>query len=294
MKMYKKNITILYVEDEDDVRQGYARTLTRVSKELFTASNGAEGLELYKEFRPDIVISDIKMPVMDGIDMAKAIVAINDEAHIIFTSAHSESAYLLEAIALQVQGYLLKPVQKKSLIKMIEKTALFIEAKEIIEQRAYMDGLTGVANRYKFEEVFTFELNRSIRHGNALSLAIVDIDNFKIFNDNFGHLIGDEVLIMLAQNMKENIRASDFFARWGGEEFVILFSNTKVEDAMLSAENFRCMVENIEHQSLGRITASFGLTQYKKNDTLKAMFDRADRALYLAKENGKNCVKSIV
>ena len=293
MNLRKKNITILYVEDEDDVREGYARALKRVSSELFIASNGAEGLELYKKHHPDIIISDIKMPILDGIDMAKAIKEINEEAYIIFTSAHSESAYLLEAISLQVEGYLLKPVQKKSLLKMLQKIVTLIEAKEIISQRAYMDGLTGVANRNRFEEVFEKELTRSRRYKDVFSLAIVDIDNFKNFNDTFGHLIGDEVLISLAQNIQKNLRASDFFARWGGEEFIILFINTKLEDAFSSSENFRMAIEELQHPSAGKITASFGLTQYREGDTLDSMFHRADGALYKAKEHGRNCVESI-
>ncbi len=294
MNVIKKNITILYVEDEDDVREGYARALSRVSKELFTASNGEEGLELYKEYHPDIVVTDIKMPVMDGIDMVKKIKDINEDAHIIFTSAHSESAYLLEAIVLQVDGYILKPVQKKPLLKMIGKVAMLIQAKEIIAQRAYMDGLTGVPNRNRFEEQFAFELSRSKRYGEPLSLAVVDIDYFKNFNDEFGHLVGDEVLIMLAQSIEQNLRESDFFARWGGEEFVILFNNTKLEDALTSAEHFRQIIETLECQNAGNVTASFGLTQYQDNDTLKSMFNRADKALYRAKLNGRNCVESIV
>lgn len=106
MTNYMQEVIILYVEDEDDVRDGYARALQRISKHLYTANNGLEGLELYKKVKPDIIISDIKMPKMNGLEMTKAIREIDENANVIFTTAHSESAYLLEAIELHAEGYL--------------------------------------------------------------------------------------------------------------------------------------------------------------------------------------------
>jgi len=136
MKDYTKEITILYVEDEDDVRDGYARALNRICNKLYLASNGLEGLELYKKYKPNIVVSDIKMPKMNGLDMAKRIKEIDPCVDIVFTTAHSESSYLLEAIELQVDGYLLKPVQKKSMVSLIKKLSKSITLeKENIEQR---------------------------------------------------------------------------------------------------------------------------------------------------------------
>jgi len=98
MHEYAKKITILYVEDEDDVREGYSRALKRISSELYTANNGVLGLELFKKYQPDIIVSDIKMPQMNGLDMVRAIKEIASDVKVIFTTAHSESAYLLEAI----------------------------------------------------------------------------------------------------------------------------------------------------------------------------------------------------
>ncbi|MDA3907869.1 MAG: response regulator, partial [Sulfurimonas sp.] len=136
MDNYTKELSILYVEDEKDVRESYDRALQRVSKNLFTADEGIEGLKLYKQHKPDIIISDIKMPNMDGLEMVKAIKDIDENANIIFTTAHSESAYLLEAIDLHVEGYLLKPVQKKSLLKIVQKLSRTIMLeKENKEQR---------------------------------------------------------------------------------------------------------------------------------------------------------------
>ena len=136
MDNYTKEVSILYVEDEKDVREGYARALQRVSQNLFTAEDGLEGLKLYEKHKPDIIISDIKMPNMNGLEMAKAIKEIDENANIIFTTAHSESAYLLDSIELHVEGYLLKPVQKKSLLKIFPTLSRTIMLeKENKEQR---------------------------------------------------------------------------------------------------------------------------------------------------------------
>ena len=132
-----ENIVILYVEDEDDAMEVYSRALKRVCTKLIIASNGEDGLELYKKYSPDIIITDINMPKMNGLDMAKAIKAIDDEANIIFTTAYSESHHFLEAINLQVEAYLIKPVSKNFLLSSIKKTIKNISLKRqiIIEHK---------------------------------------------------------------------------------------------------------------------------------------------------------------
>ena len=426
MEDYAKEITILYVEDEDDVREGYSRTLLRICKHLYTASNGEEGLELFVKHKPDIVVSDIRMPKMNGIEMAQEIKKRDIKNNIIFTSAHSEGSYLFDAIELQVEGYLLKPVQKNKMVELIKKlakniilekkneeqkqilqhimdakntlsavinkesisfasksflnlfgvksveefnqkfttpfdiflntegalskdkiekelskevclyqyveslektdriitlkdndiTKLFYiniskinqecclvnltditeieEEKKKIEKKVYIDGLTGVYNRNKFEEIFEYEAKKSRRYKRPFCVAILDIDHFKDFNDRYGHLIGDEILIMLANVMKNSIRESDLFARWGGEEFVILFNDTTLENAMALSNKFKNIIENLQHKTAGGITVSFGLTQFREDDTMKSFFQRADMALYEAKSSGRNCVKSLI
>jgi len=297
MSSYSNQITMLYVEDEDDVREGYTRALKRISKDLVTAQNGEIGLEKYKEFFPDMIVSDIKMPVMNGIDMIKAIKDINPEAKIIFTTAHSESGYLLEAIDIQVDGYLLKPVNKKALINLVEKVAKNIivekENKELkieLANMAYKDGLTGAFNRNKFQEVFEYEQKQSKRYSKPLSIAMFDIDYFKKLNDEYGHLVGDEILVNLTKIVTNEIRDTDLFARWGGEEFVILFNNTTYEDAISKSNSIKDIVQNTNHPIAGNITISFGVTQLKDDDILKSTLKRVDLALYEAKDAGRNCV----
>ncbi|MBC8238306.1 MAG: diguanylate cyclase [Helicobacteraceae bacterium] len=162
-----------------------------------------------------------------------------------------------------------------------------------IRKKAYIDGLTGVNNRNQFDENFEHELLRTKRYKRNLSLALIDIDHFKKFNDDYGHLIGDEVLIMLANDVKKKVRDADTFARWGGEEFVILFPETKKESAQIICEKLRKEIEGLKHPTAGSITVSIGVTSYLDGDTAQSLFRRCDEALYKAKENGRNQVSVV-
>lgn len=156
---------------------------------------------------------------------------------------------------------------------------------------AYYDALTGVYNRQKLYEVFEEEIQRSHRYGNPLSIALIDIDKFKSFNDLYGHLTGDEILIMVAENVNTQVRESDIFARWGGEEFVILFKETSAQKALIVSKKLKDEIQKTEHPTAGHITASFGITEYIAGDTIKTILKRCDEALYRAKTNGRNRVE---
>ncbi len=167
-----------------------------------------------------------------------------------------------------------------------------MKAKQAVaEKKAYKDGLTGIYNRNKFDEIFNEELIRVKRDNAKLVLAIVDIDKFKNFNDTFGHLIGDEVLISMTESVDKNLRESDVFARWGGEEFVILFKDTSMKNAKRVSQKLKDKIQKAQHPIAGSITASFGLSEYIVGDTVESLFERCDKALYLAKENGRNRIE---
>ncbi|GEM_PF-2445996 len=163
-----------------------------------------------------------------------------------------------------------------------------------IEKKAYIDGLTQVYNRNKFDEIFKEEIKNTKRYHTPLSIAILDIDKFKEFNDTYGHLIGDEVLIRMAQTVNHNVRETDLFARWGGEEFVVLFKSTTALVAKEVSEKLKAKIEANTHPLAGKITASFGVTEYQEGDTMESIFARCDKALYLAKENGRNRVEILL
>lgn len=415
MSEFAKKISILYVEDEQDVQEGYARTLKRISKELFLASDGNEGIEIYKDKKPDLIITDINMPKKNGIKMAEEIKAIDENQAIIFTTAYTDSKHTLEALNLQVEGYIIKPVDKKKLkikVEQIAKTivierksskiqkilqkildyqssitiltdfksieiasksfyrlfgiedkntffkiypnlldvfvkhdkylhgdteekflrnyenltqenrivstasmygdvkAFYIEIDKIDElyiltltditkiqeekleaqYKATHDKLTELYNKSKFEEYLHIRFKRAIRYKRELSLAIMDIDNFKNINDNYGHLEGDRVLKNIASILLKNVREVDVVARWGGEEFVLLMDETSANKAFVVCEKLRIAIEELKIENLPSITISIGLTSVKNEDNIESFFKRADDALYKAKQSGKNRV----
>lgn len=403
-----KDINVLYVEDEEDVREFTSKTISTIVNSVITAKNGKEGLDKFLENKDiNLILTDINMPKMGGLEMCAEIRKVDNEVPIVITSAHSDPDFLKKAIDVKVSAYAMKPIdlyhllesmikavepiflrkklehinltlenkveeairQTKSILdaqdnmviltdlenpidankkffeffqvdsleaflnkynsiqevfkkdnslsnkKIFEETNNWItklsqlneidrtvkienkngedriftiniddyeqkgehyvisftditelkEKSNLLEYQANHDQLTGLFNRQKFNEIFNKEIKRERRYENNLSLIIFDIDNFKNFNDDFGHNIGDEVLKVISKVVLNNIREHDTVARWGGEEFLVLLPQTDEMGAKNVAEKIRTAIEEYENEIIPRqITASFGVTRLKK------------------------------
>jgi len=170
--------------------------------------------------------------------------------------------------------------------------------KELIRRLADYDPLTRIYNRVKFNEMFPIFLEKNDRYGEVFSIILFDIDHFKVINDNLGHNIGDRVLVELASLVKQklrylNIRKTSLFSRWGGEEFIILVQSKKVNEAKKIANILKNDISQYHFPKVGQVTCSFGVTEVKPKDTQIDIFHRADKALYKAKENGRNKVVAL-
>lgn len=154
-----------------------------------------------------------------------------------------------------------------------------------------IDPLTGIFNRHYFDSVLTGEVNRSERYEEALTMVIFDLDHFKYVNDNYGHDQGDEVLKRTAVEAQQNVRKSDILIRWGGEEFAILMPYTARKGGYRVAEKIRNALETLEHEGVGKVTASFGVAEHLTGESIADWFKRADTALFSAKNAGRNCVR---
>jgi len=150
------------------------------------------------------------------------------------------------------------------------------------------DSLTQLYNRRVIDTHLSKQKELAHRNAFPLSIIICDIDHFKHINDNFGHLVGDEVIIDLAAQLLENIRKSDIVGRWGGEEFLIICPNTKAEGAEILANNLRIIIENMPSKNEHKVTMSFGIAQFKQGYSCEELLIKADAALYSAKEQGRN------
>lgn len=159
--------------------------------------------------------------------------------------------------------------------------------------KAAHDGLTGIYNRAKLEEVLKQEVLSAKRYKKPLSVIMLDVDNFKNINDIHGHLEGDNVLIKLASTIKNHLRNVDTFARWGGEEFTILTPETDLKGAQIIADKIRRLIEKTDFEKTGSITCSFGAAQFESDETIEQFVGRADEAMYGAKAAGRNCVMAL-
>ena len=173
-----------------------------------------------------------------------------------------------------------------------------ITDKKLYEQRlkelSEVDSLTKVYNRLKLDSLLEYELVRANRYGSTLSVIMVDVDNFKSVNDTYGHIVGDKVLIQITQIMKNNIRTTDILGRWGGEEFLVICPETDSKNAESLATKLMVEVQKHAFPKVEAQTCSFGVSSYKKNDDYTKLVHRADKALYTAKEDGKNQVKVVL
>jgi len=177
---------------------------------------------------------------------------------------------------------------------LIEKSnkAVFVN-QEKLKQLAVTDRLTGLYNRVKLDEMLQEELNRSQRYNQQFGLVMMDFDYFKNINDTYGHQVGDEALIEIAKLITEHLRSTDKAVRWGGEEFIIIYLETDQEEVLKLAEGLRQKIEHHVFKTVGTRTASFGVTLCREGDNIDSIIQRADKALYSAKSNGRNRIEFI-
>jgi polar amino acid transport system substrate-binding protein len=197
--------------------------------------------------------------------------------------------FFLSVILLLIFGYWNRKISKAN--RLLNEAQKQIELKNAeLQKLAITDKLTGVFNRSKLDEVLENEINRSERFKHIFGIAFLDIDFFKKINDNYGHQIGDKVLVGIANILKTNTRKTDSIGRWGGEEFLIICPESDENGIKELSENLRKYIENYNFLDTEQITVSFGISIYENNDTIDSILKRADDALYDAKNGGRNKV----
>ncbi len=297
---------ILVVDDDQENLRIVGRTLTHEGYEVKTANSGVDGLKILESFQPDLILLDINMPGMDGLETLKVLRSQEHYVSIMFLTAKSNTQDVIEGLDAGADDYICKPFVLNEFLARV-RAQLRIKtlhdelqkANQKLLELVDIDDLTGLFNMRSIYQKLDYELDRARRYGSSLAVVMMDMDNFKHVNDGHDHLFGSWVLSEVGKIIKNNIRTVDFAARYGGDEFLIVLTHTDGKGAVAFAERLRQTLEeyNFTHgEDSSRLTASLGLAFAEKgltNMDARQLVRFADNALYRAKNSGRNCVVSV-
>ncbi len=307
-------LKILVVEDSKVTMRVLCNYLGKMGITPLMADSGAQAIDIYHREQPDIILLDAQLPDIDGFDVALKIRALEkakDWTAIIFLTSMTKDEDLERGIEVGGDDYLLKPISEvvlkakvKAMLRLVEMQRSLVNVTEqlnaaniMLQKLSATDGLTGIANRRMYDELAIREWRRCERMNKPLALVMIDVDHFKLFNDKYGHQVGDECLkAVAAQVGKAAPRATDLAARYGGEEFVMVLGETDTDGAKWIANRLRQQVAdlNITHYATEsrHVTISCGVASVVPdgNNSLEVLLKSADHALYQAKEAGRDQV----
>jgi diguanylate cyclase (GGDEF)-like protein len=294
--MHSKS-NILVVDDNPDKLQLIEAALSLAGYHVTTASDGVEALAAIESYQPDLVITDVMMPRMNGYELAQRIRAnpVTKFIPVIMqTAAGRRVEDLRRANEVGALGYITDPTDIDLLLARTRTLLEFKAYLDVCEEAAFTDHLTGLANRRRFERQLEREVARVERFEHPFTLLMIDIDNFKNLNDNFGHDAGDEAIRRLSKVLCEGTRGIDLAARIGGEEFAVLLVETSKQGGFEVAERLRTAIKSLEIPQAGQMTASFGVAECPRDaQTAADILKAADVALYEAKRNGRDQVVAL-
>jgi len=286
--------SILCVDDDPEIRGLLHEIIARLGHRSITAVDGIDALEKLKDGNVDIVITDISMPRMDGIELIKKIITDFDDVDIIVITAYGMIYKYTEIIALGASDFISKPFDINELEAKLNRVLRERKLRAELRRLSTRDGLTGLYNRRYFDENLNHEVSRALRQSYSLHLLFVDLDGFKQYNDKYGHQQGDNLLRRLAEVMLENIRKEvDSAYRYGGDEFAVILPHANRQQALMVAQR---LLKSFNRRSVSSDNSlSIGLAKLEDSyETLKenieSLIRKADQALYHAKAGGGNQV----
>lgn len=309
---HQRALKVLVIDDQKTVRAALEKMLTKAGHTIVMAVNAEDGLRAFREHRPDVVLLDVEMAGIDGYETARRLRMAEPEGWtpIIFLSGHGSDENLWRGIEAGGDDYLIKPVSPlvlgaklramQRLVAMRQRLVAMSHdlqvANEKLQRLAEIDELTGLHNRRGLEARLQQEVAAARREQSPLTVLLVDVDHFKIYNDKLGHLHGDVCLREVAKALRDSChRPRDSAARYGGEEFALILPNTPRSGAMMFARVLQSLLEGRQLEHPGSpvhrfVTLSGGITTCIPDDNTTAadLLLRADEALYAAKEQGRN------
>jgi len=303
MVQSKNEASILIVDDEVGVRDSMQEFIEMAGFKPAIASSAEEAIELIRSNSIQVIITDIMLPGMGGLELTRLVKKEYDADVIVMTGYSGDYSYE-EAINMGASDFVIKPVRLEELLLRLKRvlkerdlTQERVRMMEKLQKLAITDGLTKLHNSRSFYSQIEVEVDRFNRYKHPLSLLLLDIDHFKHYNDTFGHLEGDKVLVRISEIIGSCLRKLDTAYRYGGEEFTVILPETTCEEARNVAERIRnaVKVEKFDPETDDIIiTISIGVTQYSPEEELSAFIQRADKAMYSSKQNGRNKVTALI
>jgi diguanylate cyclase (GGDEF)-like protein len=308
----KDRVHALIVDQDGEICQTLLDFFQEVNYFTDVAKTGKEALDMAKEFFYNIAVVELSLADMKGLDFFRVVKGIHPDTSVIFMTDSPSLENSVDALNAGASAYLVKPIQKEKLMlhiaQALERQRSIIETRELLfaERRkrefyqylSIRDGLTDLYNHRHFHELLNQEIGPAIRYGHPLSLLMIDIDNFKIFNDSYGHPAGDNVLLEIAKVFRNNCRQVDHVCRYGGEEFAIITPETNGRNALHLARRLLSRVRELKIKVYDSfieetLTISVGLASFPTDGQSKEDLIRiADQNLFQAKRNGKNRIHS--
>ncbi len=283
---------ILIIDDYAPQAKYHALILEQAGMITAIVNDPMQVMRPLVEFSPDIILMDMYMPECDGVELARLI--RQQEAYvsvpIVFLSTEQDTDKQLSAMKEGADDFLTKPIQAGHLVSSVTARA---ERSRILRSFMERDGLTGLFNHTKVKEQLAVELARAKRQNTALAYAMLDIDDFKSINDNYGHAAGDRVIKSLARLLRQRLRTGDIIGRYGGEEFAVILPGTNVQDAFTVLDQLRENFLGLQHScgdTVFSVSCSCGIATYPEFSDISLLSDAADQALYRAKREGKDRV----
>lgn len=290
---------VLIVDDAPDTLEIIQKLLHYEGYDVAMASTGEEGVKKVEDEKPEVVLMDINLPGIDGTEALRRIRIINPLQCVIMLTAFATVDNAVRALKEGASDFVKKPFENEHLIHIVNQSLekyKTLKEKEKLEEEvrrlSVTDDLTSLYNHRHFFKTLEAELVRLRRQKTSLSLLMFDLDNFKNYNDRYGHLEGDKVLKNVGEIVKHSIRYNvDSGYRYGGDEFAVLLIGASMDQAMTIAERIRSSIEQTEFQN---ITVSIGLSEYRDHFDLEGFVKSADNALYTAKHSGGNRIHTDV
>ena len=301
----RNEMTILVVDDDPRLRQMICLLLERKGHKVIQAVDGQDAWELLQQESVQLIITDRLMPRMDGESLIRRIraAAMTPYIYIIMLTALGQPQEIVHGLEAGADDYIVKPFNLRELrarvaigVRLLTVEKELREARDRMEILATHDDLTGLLNRKAIRERAKAELARAQRESIPMSLILLDIDHFKLVNDQYGHLVGDDALRLIAKVVRQTVRTYDYTGRWGGEEFMLLLPRTAQDEALKIAERVRLDISKmplvLPNGTALNLSASLGVVSTSQNgdQPLDTLLQRADDALYEAKAQGRNRV----